>query len=298
MKKIRVCFFILIAAVLVTLGIQSIINWNHMNLMGKNQYAPYEIIHDSRDFSLEKGSLFRIPEIPKDETPTKDQEVYYAYRYAKLLQEKYPEYLTNEQAEFLKNVGSDDEQLPLTRLYALTSLKLANRESDEQLAKKIAQDLMSSFPSNISIDELSNYIQVAEVAYDADPFIQKSTLNEYPVSPDEERLTVAVLTYFYLFDNEDEVKKMFPDIQKKIREFSLEDSENMTVDQYLLSSAALIVTQGTNYEEISKLREKDSKLSKCGASGTFIAMDVNGNKVCSLLLTEIYYQRGVWQWSQ
>lgn len=298
MRKIRIFFFILLATVFIILGIQSVVNWNQMNLMSKNQHTPYEIIRDSHNFSLEDSSLFSVPEIPDGEKPTEDQEVYYAYRYAKLLQEKYPEYLTDKQAEFLKKVASDDEQPPLTRLYALTSLKLADREVDEQSAKNIAQELMGSFPSHISINEVSNYTQVAEVALDADPFIQKHTLNEYPVSSDTERLTVAVLTYSYLFDNEDEVKKMFPETQEKIREYALGDSKDVTVDQYLLSSAALIATQGIDYEELSKLREKDANLLKCGASETFIAMDVNGTKVCSLLLTEIYYQRGVWQWSQ
>ncbi|MDY3048164.1 MAG: hypothetical protein SOR40_00075 [Rothia sp. (in: high G+C Gram-positive bacteria)] len=157
---------------------------------------------------------------------------------------------------------------------------------------------MGAFPAQISFDEVNDYIQVAEVAIDADPFIQRHTLLEYPVPADAERLTVSVLTYSYLFDNQEEVEKMFPDVQAKIREYSLGDSEGVTVDQYLLSSEALIITQGLSYEERLKLREKDSKLLKCGESETFIGMDVNGTKVCSLVLTEIYYQRGVWEWSQ
>lgn len=298
MKKIRVALGVLLVAIFAILGIQTLINYHDMNLRAKNLFTPYEIIDDSRNFSLENGSMFRIPEMPSGQTATEDQEVYYAYRYAKLLQEKYPEYLTDKQAEFLEKVSSDEGQLPLTRLYALTALKLANRESDEQLAQNIAGELMGAFPAQISFDEVNDYIQVAEVAIDADPFIQRHTLLEYPVPADAERLTVSVLTYSYLFDNQEEVEKMFPDVQAKIREYSLGDSEGVTVDQYLLSSEALIITQGLSYEEGLKLREKDSKLLKCGESETFIGMDVNGTKVCSLVLTEIYYQRGVWEWSQ
>lgn len=293
MKNVKLLISVFLVVLVFGLGYQIFslnIEWKQR---AENIYTPASIVDDSRRISTLRGSLI-FPEQPDKVSPQPGDLALASYRYAKLLQHKFPDLLTKDHRRSLLDISNDTEQPDIVRLYAYAALKYAGEEYDTKTANMIVEDLFSSFPENIDYEIVSSYMDVAEVSLDLNPNVQLKTLEEFPATENTERLTVAILSQTYLFSNEAEVKSMFPEIHQKINYWVFGEDSLEAVDRYLLSSLAYINLNTLTYEERTILEEKDSTLSRCEYAPSFIAVEVNGEEICSLMLTEIYYQRGIW----
>lgn len=209
------------------------------------------------------------------------------------MQEKFPQLLTEEQIETLDNISQDSKQNKLVRVYAYAALKRAGVEYDAQTAQVLVSELFSELPGVVGQEDLSRYMDVAEVGLDLNPYLERRPLREFVVTENQERLVVAALAQTYLFSNEDEVKKMFPDVRKKLEDWVFGEDALIMPDRYLLSSLAYVNINPLTYEQRQLLVERDRSLKRCPKSPSYIAVEVNGLEICSLMLTEAYYQRGI-----
>lgn len=292
MKKIRFLVAAISVSLLCGLGYQMyIINKNYQDRI-ENSYTPAGIVDDSRNFFSVDGSLV-LPEQPLAATIQPGDTALAAYRYSKLLQDKFPDLLTHDQLDALTDIANDKQQPKLVRLYAYAALKRAGAGYDQQASSDLASEAMGSFPATINQDNVSSYMDIAEVALDINPDLTRKSLKEFTVGESQERLTVAILAQTYLFANEADVKIMFADTRGKLEAWVFNKDALDTPDRYLLSSLAYLNLNNLSSEQRQYLRDQDQTLARCEKSPSYIAVDVQGQQICSLLLTEIYYQRGI-----
>lgn len=292
MKKIRFLVAVISVSLLCGLGYQIYtINKNYQDRI-ENSYTPAGIVDESRNFFSTDGSLV-LPEQPVMVTIQPGDTALAAYRYSKLLQDKFPDLLMQDQLGALTDIANDNQQPNLVRLYAYAALKRAGAGYNQQASSDLASEAMGSFPATINQDNVSSYMDIAEVALDINPDLTRKSLKEFTVGESQERLTVAILAQTYLFANEADVKIMFADTRGKLEAWVFNKDAVDTPDRYLLSSLAYINLNNLSSEQRQYLRDQDQTLARCEKSPSYIAVDVQGQQICSLLLTEIYYQRGI-----
>ncbi|MFW0182040.1 hypothetical protein ACN082_00830 [Rothia sp. CCM 9417] len=292
MKIVRSLVAVLLGVMLCVIGYQFISIEAARQDRIKNAYTPESIVEDSKKFFQNNGEVV-IPEQPSGKPTQPGDTALGAYRYSKLLQEKFPQLLTEEQIETLKNISQDPKQNKLVRVYAYAALKRAGIEDDAQTARVLVSELFSELPEVVGQENLSRYMDLAEVGLDINPYLERRPLGEFVVTENQERLVVTALAQTYLFSNEDEVKKMFPDVREKLDDWVFGEDALTIPDRYLLSSLAYVNINPLTYEQRQLMMEHDRSLKRCRKSPSYIAVEVNGLEVCSLMLTEVYYQRGI-----
>lgn len=292
MKNFRLLATLVLVIVLCGIGYQLVIINKDRKYRIENSYTPESIIDDSRSLFSTDGSLV-LPEQPTEVVAQPGDTALAAYRYSKLLQDKFPQLLTQEQHALLSDIATNTQHPNLVRLYAYAALKRSGADYDRQMASSLAVDSLASLPDTISEETVSSYMDIAEVALDIDSNVQLKPLEGYTATEPQERLAVAILVQTYLFANEAEVKVMFPEIRSKLEDWAFGQESMSLIDRYLLSSLAYINLNSLTSEQRQLLQDKDQSLARCEKAPSFIAVEVQGQQVCSLLLTEIYYQRGI-----
>ncbi|MDO4253347.1 MAG: hypothetical protein Q4C74_08940 [Rothia sp. (in: high G+C Gram-positive bacteria)] len=292
MKRITHLTGLLVFLLLGAMGLCSCTTTGHLSQASRDDYAPAEVVTDSKEFVNIEGNLI-YPDSQHQAATSNEEVAAASYRYAKIMQHKFAGYLTQGQANKLTAIGQDPRESLLTRVQAFATLKFNGSSYPEEKAQDLAAKLMEKFTGKIEADQIFDYLSAAQAAQDIKADVELAQLTPFKTEdPQQQLLALRALYRPYLFANEKEISGMFPGLKQQIRQWTLTDQEDISTEKYLLASYALVSTQNPSRQDLALLAQQDQKLLRCGQSKSFIADQVAGRKVCSLALTEIFYNRG------
>lgn len=239
-----------------------------------------EVVHYQRD-----DGLFDLPEAKGARDV--GSVIHGTYLASRILGPRFSDAVTDEMCDNLwKSVGKLGDR-PITQLEAYAVLKAAG-DKRWRNGVKLAESRMKAFSREIAPEQLSEYLDTAQVALQIDPELEKSALKEFEPGNDEirQRLAITSVSLHYVFSNGREVRSMFPALQKRALVWAR--SENSSDMQFLLGNLAVQASPVHSMSQQSRdaRNKRLSGMRGCVNAKLLLRTGV-GDSTCSFLLTYI-----------
>lgn len=206
------------------------------------------------------------------------------YFYSELLDDQFGDVAKEQTAETLFEVVGTADWGILTRLQAAVALDHLGHEPDE--VSDLVQEVQQEFGATVTMEDLARYMELARTVRHLDPEAELAELEEFGVEDEHsERLAMNAIAYSYLFENQDDVRVMFDDLQRELGDIALDES---TQYERRVFAAAALPAAGTldgDHEVLDAVDEAVESGRGCSGSDYALARNGENDGICDLELT-------------
>ncbi len=210
------------------------------------------------------------------------------FAFSRLLEGSMAEIVSEETIERLVQEQSDGDRPLSQRLKATYVLRESGHDEWDQLdASKVQSEFVEEFPSQIDAENLNDYLNLMITIAHLYPDWEKRDLVEFDLGADAEleQLAAASLRYSYLFANESDVRRMFPELQDSLS--AIISDNTVPFGPRILATATLAATD-YEFESSTVLLEIGSSMAQmrgCRDGLGLYSVDGEDDSLCSLQLT-------------